>query len=646
MSARMCGIAGFWDARQRYDGATLDDLARRMADTLYRRGPDGEGVWVDPAAGLALAHRRLAIIDLTPGGAQPMTSASGRFVVTYNGEIYNYAPLRAELTELGCRFQTQSDTEVMLAAFETWGIESALARFIGMFAVALWDRRDRRLVLIRDRMGVKPLYWGSVGGVLFFGSQPKAFRPHPAWRGEIDRDAIAACLAFNYIPAPLSVWRGVRALRPGHLVEIDADGRSEERCYWDVRAIAARGPDRALAGDPTAAEDELDALLSDAVKWRLVSDVPVGAFLSGGIDSSTVVAQMQRHTTRPVRTFTIGFAEANYDEAADARAVAQHLRTDHTELTVTPREARDVIPELPDFYDEPFADSSAIPTFLVSRLARSAVTVSLSGDGGDEAFAGYTRFDVIQRLGPMLDIAPRALRCGLGRAITLLSPEAWNRVSGLLPRSLRPRLAGDRAHKLAHLLSLRDGDDFYDGMQRMWLVPPTMPAAAKMPCLASVDGWIGRDQRLARMQLSDMIAYLPDDIMVKVDRASMAVSLESREPLLDHRVIEFAWRLPPALKIRAGRGKWLLRRVLHRHVPRALVERPKMGFNVPIDGWLRGPLREWAEDLLSERSIAQAGLLDPVPIRQRLAEHQAGARNWHNSLWSALMIQSWQHRWA
>jgi asparagine synthase (glutamine-hydrolysing) len=642
----MCGIVGFWDTRQQYNAATLDELGRRMADTLQHRGPDGESVWVDPAAGLALAHRRLAIIDLSPGGAQPMTSASGRFVVTYNGEIYNYRPLRAELVERGCRFQTQSDTEVMLAAFETWGIEAALARFIGMFAIALWDRRDRRLFLIRDRMGVKPLYWGRVGGVLFFGSQPKAFRPHPAWRGEINPEAISACLAFNYIPCALSVWRGIAALRPGHLIAIDAAGASEERCYWDVRAVAALGPDPSLATDPRAAEEALDGVLSDAVKWRLVADVPLGAFLSGGIDSSTVVAQMQRHSMRPVRTFTIGFTESSYDESAAARAVARHLGTDHTELIVTPQEALDVIPSLPDYYDEPFADVSAIPTLLVSRLARSAVTVSLSGDGGDEAFAGYTRYQLVRRMGRLLDRIPRALRCGLGQAIVAVRPEAWDRVFGLLPKSIRPRLAGDRTHKLGHFLKLRDSDDFNDGLLRQWPVPPVVPPVTELPQLAPLGAGAGLAEPISRMQLCDMLAYLPDDIMVKVDRASMAVSLEAREPLLDHRLIEFAGRLPPALRIRAGKGKWLLRRVLHRYVPPALVERPKMGFGVPIDGWLRGPLRPWAEDLLSERSLKDGGLLDPGPIRRRFAEHQSGTRNWQYSLWSVLMIQSWQRRWA
>jgi asparagine synthase (glutamine-hydrolysing) len=643
----MCGIVGFWDPRNGYDAAALSDTARRMAEVLQHRGPDGDGVWADPAAGIALAHRRLAIIDLSPGGAQPMTSASGRYVITYNGEIYNYAALRSELVERGCRFQTQSDTEVMLAAFETWGIAPALARLIGMFAIALWDRRERKLILIRDRLGVKPLYWGRAGGVLFFGSQTKAFRPHPSWRGEIDPEAISACLAFNYIPAPRSVWRGIEALRPGHFVTVDTAGRSEEVCYWDVRAIAASGPDRNLAADAPAAEDQLDSLLSDAVRWRLVADVPVGAFLSGGIDSSIVVAQMQRHSTRPVRTYTVGFKEAAYDESAHAGEVARHLGTDHTELMVTPQQARDVIPLLPEYYDEPFADCSAIPTFLVSQLARGAVTVSLSGDGGDEAFAGYTRYRVVDRIGRYVEPAPRVVRCALGHAITMLSPDGWDRLVRLLPLSMRPRRAGDRAHKFGHMLTAPVSDDFLnDRLLRLWEAPPVAVPNAPRPELTSLGAGRNLGDVVARMQLGDMLDYLPDDILVKLDRASMAVSLEGREPLLDHRVIEFAWRLPTSLKVRAGKGKWLLRRVLHRYVPPALVERPKMGFGVPIDSWLRGPLRDWAEDLLSERCLREGGLLDPVPIRRRFAQHQAGTLNWQYALWGVLMIQSWQRRWA
>lgn len=648
MVARMCGIVGFWQPSSSLGSDALSGLARKMASTIDHRGPDGDGVWVDPAPGIALGHRRLAIIDLSAAAAQPMQSGNGRFVITFNGEIYNYAGLRAELEASGRRFRTHSDTEMMLEAFDAWGIERALNRFIGMFAIALWDRRERRLTLIRDRMGVKPLYWGRHGDVLFFGSQPKSFRPHPGWNPAIDPDAIAACLAFNYIPAPLSVWRGIRKLRPGYFVTLDSEGRAEETRYWDLRGAARAGADRRLGADPRAAEAELHDLLSDAVKWRLVADVPVGAFLSGGIDSSTVVALMQSHLSRPAKTFSIGFREASYDEAAYARAVARHLGTDHTELYVEPAEAQAVIPTLPEFYDEPFADASEIPTLLVSRLARQSVTVSLSGDGGDEAFAGYTRYRLAGRLNCMLSLLPRSLRSGLGKSILGISPAIWDRLFAILPESRRPRLAGDRLHKFARVLDFADADDLNGRLIRHWARPPAAAPLAQAPVQAELDEEFDRavSAPLDRWQLADMLTYLPDDILVKLDRASMAASLEGREPLLDHRVIEFAWRLPPRLRIAEGKGKWLLRRVLDRYVPRALVERPKMGFAVPIDAWLRGPLREWAEDLLSEHSLKGAGLLDAAPVRQRLTEHQSGRRNWQYPLWGALMIQAWHRRWA
>jgi asparagine synthase (glutamine-hydrolysing) len=643
----MCGIVGFWHPSSGMGSGALASLVRKMASTVDHRGPDGDGAWVDPAAGIALGHRRLAIIDLSPAAAQPMKSSNGRFVITFNGEIYNYAELRAELASAGHGFRTHSDTEMMLEAFEAWGIERALNRFIGMFAIALWDRSERRLTLIRDRMGVKPLYWGRHGDVLFFGSQPKSFRPHPGWNPEIDIDAIAACLAFNYIPAPLSVWRGIRKLRPGHFVTIDAAGCATESRYWDLRGVARAGADQRLAADPRAAETQLHDLLSDAVKWRLVADVPVGAFLSGGIDSSTVVALMQSHLSRPAKTFSIGFREASYDEAEHARAVARHLGTDHTELYVEPAEARAVIPTLAEFYDEPFADASEIPTLLVSRLARQTVTVSLSGDGGDEAFAGYTRYRLAGKLNCMLGLLPRALRSGLGKTILGISPAMWDGLFAFLPQSRRPRLPGDRLHKFARVLDFADADDLDLRLMRHWETPPAAASSAS-PVFAELDQEFEQavSAPLDRWQLADMLTYLPDDILVKLDRASMAASLEGREPLLDHRVIEFAWRLPAALRIAEGKGKWLLRRVLDRYIPRSLVERPKMGFAVPIDVWLRGPLRDWAEDLLSERSVKSAGLLDAAPLRQRLAEHQSGRRNWQYSLWGALMIQAWHRRWA
>lgn len=636
----MCGIVGLWDFSAGTTQAELARLAKAMADSLAHRGPDGDGVWTEPAAGVALGHRRLAIVDLSPTGRQPMVSAGGRYVVTYNGEIYNFRELRAELEALGVRFTGTSDTEVMLAAMEQWGPDAAVDRLVGMFAIALWDRRDRRLTLVRDRLGIKPLYFGMVGRTLVFASELRAFARHPAWQPEVDREALSALTRLGYVPAPLSIVRGIGQLRPGHRAVVEASGEIRQQCYWDVREVAVaassqRGP------RPT---EETEALLTQAVACRMVADRPVGAFLSGGIDSSAVVALMQRSSPVPVRTFSIGFADAAYDESGHARRVAQHLGTRHAELVVGEAEALAVVPRLADLFDEPFADASQIPTFLVAELARRDVVVALSGDGGDEVFAGYNRHRLAARLGWGLRHVPRGLRRLAAGVLVRLPPDRWDAVLAALPHA--PRQVGEKLHKLAAGLAVAGPAALYPRLVTQWpLDEPAVPGAADDPGLLFGEDEPRLPDDASRMQLRDMLTYLPGDILTKVDRATMAVALEARVPLLDHRVVQHAWGLPLADKLGQGATKLALRRVLYRHVPRELVERPKSGFAVPIHTWLRGPLRDWAEDLLSERALAEGGFFRPAPVRGLWSEHQSGRANRQYALWPILMFQAWHRRW-
>ena len=638
----MCGIAGFVDTRGNATAAPLTETVRQMASQLSHRGPDDAGEWCDDEWRIALGHRRLSILDLSPAGHQPMVSASGRFVLAYNGEVYNFADLRAELVDLGLTFRGHSDTEVIVEAISAWGLAKTLPRLIGMFAFALWDTERHELILVRDRLGIKPLYWGYLDGSLIFASELKAFKPYPGWHPALNPDAIAAYLRHNYIPTPHCIYDGVHKLQPGCYLTFAAGREPNVRYYWDFRDIAAEAVADRQPIEAEDAEQSLDRLLRDAVGKRMVADVPLGTLLSGGIDSSLVTALMQVQSERPIKSFSIGFAEAEFDEAPHARKIAEHLGTDHTELYVEPSHALDVIPKIPQWYDEPFADSSQIPTYLVCELTKKHVAVVLSGDGGDELFAGYNRYTLGTQIWNRTQMFPAFLRRAVGASLRRISESSLDRFAALLPSSRRPGLFGHKVHKLADGLLQPHPDAMYRQLVTHWQDPESIVLGSSEPQghLWNPDYRRTIPEFTERMQFLDTLTYLPDDILTKVDRASMAVSLEVRVPLIDHRVVEFAWRLPLHLKTHRGRGKILLRRVLDRYVPRELVERPKMGFGVPIDLWLRGSLRDWAESLLDERRLRDQGLLDPAPIREKWRAHLAG-ENWAYPLWDVLMLQAW-----
>ena len=618
----MCGITGLFVPGQGLDEGCLIS----MTDSLIHRGPDDSSLWVDQAAGIGLGHRRLAILDLSPKGRQPMVSQSGRYVICYNGEVYNHLDIRREL--IGYPFVSTSDTETILAAIEHWGVAKSLEKFIGMFAIALWDRQERQLVLVRDRMGIKPLYYASLpGGGWVFGSELKALRLHHAFSRSIDRDALTLFFRHNYIPAPHTIYKDTWKLLPGEMAVIDCGGLRKE-IWWDVDQIWRSGADRPLDLGDVQAIDELESLLSDAVGLRMLSDVPLGVFLSGGIDSSTVAALMQAQSSRPVKSFSIGFHESQYNEAQLARAVSDHLGTDHTELYVTPRDLLDIVPLISRYWDEPFADSSQIPTYLLSRLTRGHVTVSLSGDGGDELFCGYERYFWTHRVYSALTRVPWALRrmlAALGKA----APKSWFGLLGGKGQRIRWRLDA---------LTIDDLGELYRYFISHFKNPALFVLGAEEPqarrLTAMGDSW-------SWMALHDLQTYLPDDILTKVDRASMAVSLEARVPLLDHRVVAFASRVPHVMKVRDGQSKWLLRQVLYRHVPPELVDRPKIGFGVPIRRWMRGELREWCEALLSYETIKRQGYIDADAVRGMWRAYLAGEDNWNYYLWDVLMFQSW-----
>jgi len=651
----MCGIAGLIST------AAIDDRAvARLIRPIAHRGPDDEGIWVDAEAGVGLGHRRLAIVDLSPAGHQPMLSADGRFVLTFNGEIYNHADLRRALEAQGAvpegGWRGHSDTEVFLHGIVTWGLVETLRRSAGMFAFAVWDRKARTLALVRDRFGEKPLYYGWSGRDFLFGSELKALRAHPRFDNAIDRRALGQFASRTYIPAPLSIYQRVFKLPPGCILTLDheaaarpldeppvegasAGGLALER-YWSHREVVRRGLDQPIADEREALE-ELERILATAIRGQSMADVPVGAFLSGGVDSSTICGLYQKYSSVPVRTFSIGFEEAGYDEAKAAKRVAQHLGTVHDERYVTVREARDVIPLLPGMYDEPFADSSQIPTHLVSRFAREQVTVALTGDGGDELFAGYNRHFAAPRLWRQLQKVPQPLRAATGSPLSRVPSQFWSGMAGLFPGRRPPHLGGklQKAFRLA--ASAGSFDEVYCSFLDEWSQEPS-PVIGADPAGAAFDLAVGGDAPDAvRMMYCDSVSYLPDDILAKVDRAAMAVALETRVPFLDHRVAELAARIPLALKIRGGRGKQVLRQLLDTLVPRELIERPKAGFAIPVGAWIKGPLRHWAEDLLEPGAMRADGWLDPDVVQRRWHDHVSGRRDSTAAIWAILMFQAW-----
>lgn len=647
----MCGFAGVLTispSKQLIDAGLL----KSMGEKIVHRGPDDGGHWINTHHTVGFSFRRLSIIDLSPSGHQPMVSASGRFVMVFNGEIYNHGELRSELEESCAALQSwrgHSDTETLLACFEVWGVKATLKRAVGMFAIATWDEASCELILARDRTGEKPLYygWQRRGGhaAFLFGSELKALKAHPAFEQSISRDALALYLRHSYVPTPYSIFEGIHKLEPGCLA-VMPEGETAPRIepYWSATDVAEQGvgPNK-YPGTYPEAVTELDRLLRRTIRGQMVSDVPLGAFLSGGVDSSTVVALMQVQSDVPVQTFTIGFHEQGYDEAQHAKEVASHLGTDHFEMYISSQQAMDVIPRLPLLYDEPFSDASQIPTFLLTEVAKRKVTVALSGDGGDEVFCGYNRYQLAASLWRKLSCVPEGGRRLLAKGITSVSTEGWDRIGRLAPVGKRLRNFGDKMHKGADVLASVDLDALYLGLVSHWqghsnLVLGARPAPTVLqgsqPHLAALSP-------IEKMMLLDTMSYLPDDILVKLDRASMGASLETRVPFLDHRIIEFAWRLPLHFKLEAGQTKRVLRDVLYRYVPEAVIDRPKMGFGVPLEEWLRGPLRAWAETLLDETRLKREGYLDPQPIRQKWSEHLTRERNWAYHLWDVLMFQSW-----
>ena len=662
----MCGIAGFVDCRGCRGAKELEKIVEDMASTLGHRGPDDDGTWVDEKVGIALGHCRLSIIDLSDAGHQPMVSESGRYVITYNGEVYNFPELREKMKSVGYKFKGYSDTETVLATIEKWGEEEAVKKFVGMFAFAVWDRRKRKLTLVRDRLGIKPLYYGLIDRDFVFASELKAFHQHPKWNSPLNRKSLALFMRYNYIPGPHSIYKNIYKLYPGSVLTLGIDqlrrGSSfdpnpgaesddahtvQPRQYWSMHEIGLKRYTDPFDGSDEEAEDELEDILRDAVSCRMISDVPLGAYLSGGIDSSLVVAIMQSFSATAVKTFTIGFYDQVYNEAPYARAVARYLGTEHTELYVTPEESMAVICELPCLYDEPFADSSQIPTFLVSKLASQRVKVSLSGDGGDENFGGYNNYFLAANIWRKVGWLPQFVRRCFGKLMKGISLNKWDNFchfgNRFLPTDLQKRLSGDRVYKMADIIGAKTPDMLYMNLISHWKhVNLILGVEEELAAFDDDPGERLRDHEfIRRMMYTDMNRYLPDDILVKLDRASMAVSLEARVPILDHRVVEFAARLPLVMLIKGETGKHILRRVLCRYIPTNLIERPKKGFSLPIGSWLRGPLRDWAESLLDESRLRRELFLNPAPIRKKWEEHLSGKRDWKSDLWSVLMFQSW-----
>ena len=642
----MCGVAGFVDINQIDSESICNDMVR----TLHHRGPDHSAVWVNKDLGVALGHARLSILDLSPAGHQPMTSSSGRYVMIFNGEIYNHLQLRKDvgLSGYSASWKGHSDTETLLAAFSTWGIKKALQATVGMFGLALLDLKERKLILARDRMGEKPVYYGWQNDTFLFGSELKALKAHPVFQNTINRDSLCLLLRHNTISSPHSIYEGIFKLAPGSILSLNLDNKEVDiETYWSMKEVVQSALNNPFEGSEQQALLELESILSKSVSDQMVSDVPLGAFLSGGIDSSTIVALMQAQSTNKIKTFSIGFNEKEFDEAKQAKNVAKYLGTEHTELYVTSSEALDVIPQLPTMFDEPFADSSQIPTYLVSKLAKQSVDVSLSGDGGDEIFGGYNRHVWVKSIWEKTRHLPLISRHLVFYAITSLSPTAWNKFfrmcSEFFPSRYRTSQPGDKMYKLANVITAENPDAMYRNLVSHWNKPDSIVLGSKEPKTPLSDSSILPNlfDVEQRMMFLDAVTYLSDDILTKVDRAAMAVSLETRVPILDHRVVEFAWRLPLNMKIKNGQGKWILRQLLYKHVPKELVERPKMGFGVPINSWLRGPLRDWAENLLEPSRLQQEGFFNAEAVGRKWNEHISGKRDWQHHLWDVLMFQAW-----
>lgn len=642
----MCGIAGFYNSESQFSDDGLTDIAHKMGDSIAYRGPDDHKIWINGADGIGLSHRRLAIIDLSQAGAQPMTSACGQYVIAYNGEIYNAEEMRQDLSDFGLTYRGYSDTEVILESCARFGIEATVTKMIGMFAFALWDKSTKSLTLVRDRLGIKPLYWGQFGTTCLFGSELKPLLSHPDCQKEINQDAIASYLRHSYIPAPASIYQNIEKLRPGHLITFQKGQPPAQKCYWSLADIQQRASTHPYQGDATQAITDLENLLKDAIGRRMIADVPLGSFLSGGIDSSLVTALMQAQSETPIRSFSIGFHEQGYNEATHAAAVATHLGTNHTELYVTPQEVQAIIPDLPVIYDEPFADSSQLPTWIVSHMTRQHVTVALSGDGGDELFGGYTRYFMAQKISKMLFQQPAILRKLESHLLKALPDKYWDHIGKLIPTSKRPSHFGDKIRKLSKILAGSE-NEYYLRLISQWDNPNQLAKhGSEIETILHDPALIDKIPNLInRLQYLDTLTYLPDDILTKVDRASMAVSLEARVPLLDHRVVEFAWKLPQDMKIRQGEGKWILKQLLSKYVPQQLIDRPKMGFGIPVGDWITGSLRDWAEDLLSEQALKKHDLVDVGIVRSHWQDHLSGKHNYQYQLWNILMLQSWANHW-
>ena len=639
----MCGFCGYYDINN-YDGWA--DLIQEMNSAIANRGPDDFGIWKDEDFGIVLGHQRLAIVDLTSAGHQPMISTSGRFVIAFNGEIYNHLQLRKKLEEKNqvTSWRGHSDTETLLACFEAVGITDTLRQATGMFALAAWDKKSKQLTLARDRVGEKPLYYGWQGDSFLFGSELKALRAHPNFKNEIDRDALSLMMRHCYIPAPYSIYSGISKLMPGCMLTLSQQQPQPNiEPYWSAVDAVKAGLQNPFSGTAEEAVNQLEQRLKDVIFGQMLADVPLGAFLSGGIDSSTIVALMQAQSHTPIKTFTIGFDDKGYNEAAHAKVVAKHLGTDHTELYIPPKQAQNVIPRLPYLYDEPFADSSQIPTFLVSQLAKEHVTVSLSGDAGDELFCGYNRYHLTSKLWKGIFPVPAFLRRGVAKGITSISPEAWNKIAHYTPLRQKLVFAGDKLHKGADVLASHSVDELYYGLVSTAKHPELLVrnSTEPMTLLTGNTPKITGQSDVERMMLLDILTYLPDDILVKVDRAAMGVSLETRVPFLDHNIVEFALSLPLDYKLRDGQTKWPLRQILYKYVPQSLIDRPKMGFGIPLANWLRGPLKEWAEQLLNKERLDKEGYFFSDEVSRFWREHQEGNRNWAYILWNILMFQAW-----